>query len=181
MGVPRHPEKTMLFVGALFSRGSYYLEAYKALRQRCGEVVMETPALTWNYSDHYQEEMSSPLFRRFIFFRDFIDPAALSDIKLATNEIESKLAVNGRRNINLDPGYLTLAKIVLASTKDYSHRIYLKDGIYAETTLIFSKAEGKFVPGINTYNDYKDERNLRFFLVARELFSLLNARELAAI
>jgi hypothetical protein len=174
MGIPRHPEKAMLFVGALFSREDCYLEAYRALQQTFGEVIMETPPVAWNYSDHYEEEMSGPLFRRFIFFRNMIEPDALSRVKLATNELELNLATDGKRNINLDPGYLTLAKIILASTKDYSHRIYLKEGIYAETTLIFSKAVGKFVPNINTYNDYKDEKNLRFFLLARELFFLIN-------
>ncbi len=172
MGIPRTPEKTMLFVGALFSRADAYAEAYAALRQAYGDVIMETPPLAWNYSDHYKDEMSGPLFRRFIFFREFIEPDELSRVKLETNELEYKLSTDSRRNVNLDPGYLTLAKIVLASTKDYSHRIYLKAGIYAETTLIFSKTERKYVPNVNTYNDYRDDRNLRFFMLARELFLL---------
>ena len=174
MGIPRPPEKTLLFIGALFSAEDHYLEAYRALQKSFGEVVMETPPVRWDFSEHYKEEMDEPLFRRFLFFKDLIEPDELSQIKLMTNDLESKLGTEGKRNINLDPGYLTLAKIVLASTKDYSHRVYLKDGIYAEVTLIFSKTEGRFIPNINTYNDYKDERYLKFFLLARELFTLLN-------
>jgi hypothetical protein len=174
MGIPRSPGKNLLFVGALFSTEDYYLKAYRALQKTFGEVIMETPPVKWDFSEHYKDEMGEPLFRRFLFFRDFIEPDALSQIKLITNDLELKLSTTGKRNINLDPGYLTLAKVVLASTKDYSHRVYLKEGIFAEVTLIFSKAEGKFIPTITTYNDYKDERYLKFFLLARELFFLLN-------
>jgi len=177
MGIPKPPEKAILFIGALFSSIECYGEAFRTLQETCGEVLMETPRFPWDYSDHYKNEMGGPLFKRFMFFRDFIEPDALSGIKLAANELEIKLSTEGKRNINLDPGYLTPAKIVLASTKDYSHRIYLKDGIYAETTLIFSKEKEAYVPNINTYNDYKDERNLKFFLLARELFFLLAKKD----
>jgi len=175
MGMPRSPEKTLLFVGALFCKEHYYIEAYRSLEKAFGEAIMETPPLCWDFSEHYKKEMGEPLFRRFLFFKDLIEPDKLSEIKLMTNDLERELSAEGRRNINLDPGYLTLAKVVLASTKNYSHRIYLKKGIFAEVTLIFSKAQGKFIPNINTYNDYKDERYGKFFLLARDLFYLLNS------
>ena len=173
MGIPRSPEKCLMFVGALFSNEDHYLESYVDLQAAFGEVIMETPGIRWDYSDHYKEEMGGPLFRRFIFFKDLIEPDALSRLKLLTNALETKLTTGGKRKINLDPGYLTLAKIVLASTKDYSHRIYLKDGIFAEATLVYSKDEGTFVSNINTYNDYRDEKYIKFFSLARELFFLL--------
>ena len=173
MGIPGCPEKCLMFVGALFSNEDHYLEAYRDLQAAFGDAIMETPSIRWDYSDHYREEMGEPLFRRFIFFKCLIEPDVLPRIKLLTNDLELKLTTNGKRKINLDPGYLTLAKIVLASTKDYSHRIYLKDGIFAEVTLIFSKHEGNFIANINTYNDYKDERFIKFFSLARELFFLL--------
>ena len=175
MGIPRYPGKTLLFVGALFSKKDSYLEAYHALQKAFGEVIMETPPVRWDFSEHYKEEMGEPLFRRFLFFKDLIEPDKLSEIKLMTNDLESELGTEGKRNINLDPGYLTFAKIVLASTKNYSHRIYLNKGIFAEVTLIFSKTEGKFIPNINTYNDYKDERYGKFFLLARDLFYFLSS------
>jgi hypothetical protein len=177
MGTPRFTEKCLLFVGALFSAEDYYLEAFRALQKTFGEVIMETPPVKWDFSEHYKDEMGEPLIRRFLFFRNLIEPDELSKIKLITNDLEIKLSTAGKRNINLDPGYLTLAKIVLASTKDYSHRVYLKEGIFAEVTLIFSKTEGKFIPTMHTYNDYKDERYLRFFLLARELFYLLHCAQ----
>jgi len=172
MGKARFPEKTLLFVGALYSNQEYYLKAYRLLTDAFGEVVMETPPFRWEFSNHYRQEMGEPLYRRFLFFKNLINPDVLSDLKLATNDIERDMSIDGRRCINLDPGYLTLAKIVLASTKDYSHRIYLKDGIHAEVTLIYSKEAKEYIPNINTYNDYKDDRHRKIFLLARELFKM---------
>jgi hypothetical protein len=171
MGSPTPPEKALLFIGTLFSNEDYYIEARQSLERIFGEIVMETPVIRWEFSDYYKDELGEPIYRRFIFFKNLMEQENLSTIKLTTNEIEKNLSSDGKRNINLDPGYLTPAKIVLASTKDYSHRIYLKDGIYAEVTLIFKK--GQFIPHINTYKDYQDEKYLRIFMTARKLLSIL--------
>jgi hypothetical protein len=171
MAAPRFPEKALLLVGALFSYESVYYETLHLLEQAFGEAVMETPKVKWGPSLYYRDELGDEIYRRFVFFKDLIPQDALAPIKLATNEIENKFSENGKRKINLDPGYITPAKLVLASTKDYSHRIYLKDGIYAEVTLMFQN--GCFVPHVNTYNDYKDEKFVRFFHVARNLLMFL--------
>ncbi|BCB96628.1 hypothetical protein JZK55_15500 [Dissulfurispira thermophila] len=179
MGSPTPPDKALLFIGTLFSNEDYYIEAQQSLERIFGEIVMETPAIKWDFSDYYKDELGESIYRRFVFFKKLIHQENLSTIKLITNELEKSLSsdVNGvrRRNINLDPGYLTPAKIVLASTKDYSHRIYLKDGIYAEVTLIFKK--GQFIPHINTYRDYQDEKYLRIFMIARKLLNILRQSE----
>lgn len=171
MGSPTPPEKALLFTGTLFSNEDYYTKARQSLERIFGEIVMETPAIRWEFSAYYKDELGEPIYRRFIFFKNLIEQENLSTIKLTTNEIEKSLSSDGKRNINLDPGYMTPAKIVLASTKDYSHRIYLKDGIYAEVTLIFKK--GQFIPHINTYKDYQDEKYLRIFMMARRLLGIL--------
>jgi hypothetical protein len=167
----RPVDKTMLFVGALYSDQEYFFRACSALRDAFGDIVMESPQSAWDCSDYYADEMGAPIFRRFVFFREPFSPDALADAKLKTIEIEAGFSVDGKRQINLDPGYLTLAKVVLASTKDYSHRIYLRDGIYAEATLIFKG--NRFQPHLHTYTDYKDEKRQRMFLLAREMFFLL--------
>ncbi|MCI0469617.1 MAG: DUF4416 family protein, partial [Nitrospirae bacterium] len=167
MGVPKPPEKALLFIGSFFSNEDYYFQARHHLENRFGEIVMEGPALMLNVSGNYWDELGYPIYRRFIFMRDLVEQDSLAAIKLSTNEIEGVLSRDGKRNINLDPGYLTTAKVVLASTKDYSHRIYLRDGIYAETTLLFQK--GHYMPHIKTYRDYQDERYLRLFMIARGL------------
>lgn len=172
MGKPRYPDKALLFTGVLYSDEDYYIRAHQYLEDIFGGIVMESPPLKWEFSDYYMDELGGPIFRRFMFFRNFIGQEDLSSIKLKTNEIEHSLSVNGKRNINLDPGYLTPAKIVLASTKDYSHRLYLGNGIYGEVTMIYDMRKKQYMPHINTYRDYNDERYKRSFLIARRLLFL---------
>jgi hypothetical protein len=166
---------TLLFIGTLYSDSRFYVKAYEALQEFFGEVVMETPPMSWDFSGYYQDEMGALITRRFLFFKKPLMPDVLAETKLKTIEIESIFSIDGKRQINLDPGYLTPAKIVLATTKDYSHRIYLHDGIFAEATLLF---KGKrYIPHSHTYNDYKDERYQKFFLLGREMFFLLKMNE----
>ncbi|MGO9613272.1 MAG: DUF4416 family protein [Dissulfurispiraceae bacterium] len=175
MGTPHNPSKALLFIGALFQQTGYYLEARHALEKMFGEIVMESSPIQWNFSDYYADEMGEPLYKKFIFFKKLVSQEDIASIKLMTNATESEFSRAGKRKINLDPGYLTSAKIVLASTKDYSHRIYLRDGIYGEVTLIFKR--GRFTAHLNTYKDYLDERYFMVFAVARKLLSLLSSIE----
>lgn len=168
MGVPGQPKKVLLFVATLFKDKNYYYNSLNILRNIFGQILFESPPKLWNYSKYYEPEIGSPLFRRFIFFRNLILEENIADIKLTTNEIEKELSTENKRNINLDPGYITLAKLVLVTTKDYSHRIYLKDGIYGEVALIFKK--NSFLPHQNTYKDYADKEYIEIFNLARKLY-----------
>lgn len=167
MGKPKPPEPVLLFVGTLYSDESYFARAKETLTESFGDILIETPKFNWDYSDYYIDELGWPIKKSFLFFKELINPEALTDIKLKTNSIEETLSSGGKRKINLDPGYLTLSKVVLASTKDYSHRIYLGEGIYAEVTLIYMN--GRFQPHLFTYRDYKDEKCIRIFAEARRL------------
>lgn len=171
---PKAPAKALLFTSALFSNEEYLAKARRSLEERVGEIIMESPTSAWAYSVYYEKEMGSPLYRRFLFFRELIEQDGISAVKLATNTIENELSTGKNRNINLDPGYITPAKLVLATTKDYSHRLYLKDGIYAEVTLMYQKRTGRFVPNTNTYRDYADPGNQRIFHIARALLHILS-------
>jgi len=93
-----------------------------------------------------------PQWRRFVTFTELIDPGELVELKLHTNALEQELAVEGKRRVNLDPGYVSLAKLVLATTKNQWHRIYLAQGIYAEVTLSYQ--HGAWQPQPWTYPDY---------------------------
>jgi len=130
-----------------------------------------SPSLPWDYSSYYKDEIGWPLSRQFIFFKNLIDPGSLADIKLKTNEIEDSLSSEGKRSINLDPGYLNLSNVVLASTKNYAHRIYLNKGIYAEVTLIYK--DDTYKPHLFTYSDYQDKTHVDIFLKAREILKKL--------
>jgi len=114
--------------------------------------------------------MGKNLSRKFISFKHLIDPERLVSIKLFTNKLEEKFLWPGssRRKINIDPGYLTLSKLILATTKDFSHRIYLGSGIYAEVTLRYLKNKG-FQPWEWTYPDYRSKEYLEIFNQLRSL------------
>lgn len=170
MGKPQIPPKALLFTGVLYSNDDYYIRAIELLTSRFGEIAMFSPPIPWNFSGYYRDELGENIIRRFVFFLTLAEQGELAEIKIITNRIEELLSFDNRRNINLDPGYLTPAKIVLASTKDYSHRIYLKDGIYAELALVFKK--NRFFPHLNTYRDYQDERYIDIFMSARRLLNV---------
>jgi hypothetical protein len=164
----RKYEQAILFIGMIYSDPAVFLSVQQTLRDEFGEPLLESPVLRWNRSEYYKEEMGWPLSRKFVFFKNLINPETLADIKIRTNEMEDSLSVNGKRLINVDPGYLTLAKIVLASTKNYVHRIYLKKGIYGEVTLYYQ--DGKFNPHLFTYRDYQEKDSMDIFMHARALF-----------
>jgi len=162
-------EPALLFTGALYSDSAIFESSKELLRNNFGEILFESLPVPWDYSFHYRNELGSPISRQFIFFKNMLDSDTIADIKLKTIEIEDLLSLNGKRRINLDPGYLTLAKIVLASTKNYSHRIHLKKGIYGEVTLIYYSKDGTFKPHLFTYRDYQDKACINTFLHVREL------------
>jgi hypothetical protein len=99
--------------------------------------------------------MGWPLFRRFVAFRDLIRPESIVEVKLRTNELENAFVRDGKRSVNIDPGYICLERLVLVTGKNYTHRIYLSKGIYADLTLLFQR--GCFRPLPWTYQDYGDE------------------------
>jgi len=163
----RFPERALLFMGALYSDPEIFGRTGIILGEYFGEIFLISPAAPWDHSSHYRDELGLPINRRFVFFRNIFDTGTLADIKLKTNEIEDALSLDGKRRINLDPGYITLAKVVLASTKNYSHRICLGKGIYAEITLIYRQNTKTFTPHMFTYTDYQDKENIDLFLKVR--------------
>jgi len=167
MGEIRSPEPSLLFIGTLYSDIEIFNNSKDILEKAFGNILLESPPTPWDYSSYYKDELGWPLYRKFIFFKNLIDPGILADIKLKTNEIENSLSSENKRRINLDPGYLTLSKIVLASTKNYAHRIYLGKGIYGEVTLIYKN--GTYKPHIFTYKDYQDKTYIDMFMNVRAI------------
>jgi hypothetical protein len=168
MGKPANPKPALLFTGILYSDKSYLSKAKESLLKIFGSTLLETPPVSWDYSEYYKEEIGSPIMRTFIFFKNLINPTEIADIKLRTNDIETSLSIDGKRKVNLDPGYLTLANVVLATTKGYSHRIYLGKGIYGEVSLLYKEKDRTFIPHIFTYSDYQDKKCIEMFIKARE-------------
>jgi hypothetical protein len=170
MGVIVEPGPVKLFVGMLASDPSRFAEAETLLVERYGPVDLSTHVMPFEYTDYYRAEMGPGLKREFLSFDRLIRPDEIIGVKRTTNGIEDdfarRLKGGPARPVNLDPGYLHLSKVVLATTKDTAHRIYLGQGIYAEVTLHFQR--GKYEPWEWTYPDYRTSEYATFFLEVRE-------------
>lgn len=170
MSVPRPPQPAKLVVG-FFLRQQELAEALcERLETLFGPMDLVSRWLPFDFTDYYRREMGHPLFRRLIAFRSLIDQEALPDIKHQTNAVEAGFARDGQRQVNIDPGYLLLERFVLATGKNFSHRIYLRRGIYADLTLIYQK--GRFAALPWTYPDYTDSRLQAFLTKVRRKYAL---------
>ncbi|MBM4444798.1 MAG: DUF4416 family protein [Chloroflexi bacterium] len=155
MGQAREPQPVKAFVGVLTSRLSLLRRVDELLSERLGPIDVESETLDFDYTGYYEKEMGPGLKKRFLGFERLVPPEALVEMKLFTNELERAVSEEGRRTVNLDPGYLTAARVVLASTKDYAHRIYLGKGIYGEITLLYRDRGFQELPW--TYPDYRSQ------------------------
>ncbi len=165
MADPATPHPVTLFMGMLSGEISLLDTLQARLQERFGPLLHRSEDFPWNYTDYYDEELGNAIVRRFLFFRNRIQPDEIAGIKRLTNEMEqSCVRTWGQRmlrRINLDPGYLDAARVVLATTKDYSHRIYLGGGIFAEVTLTYVR--GSYRPQLHTYPDYRAPETLALF------------------
>ncbi|MBI2988159.1 MAG: DUF4416 family protein [Deltaproteobacteria bacterium] len=172
MGIPREPKPVKLFVGLLSGHAEIFSLAEKELAALFGPVDSASASLPWAVTDYYKEEMGAGLLRKFVSFAPLVSPEELAQTKLKTQGLEAGYHwIDGEkrgRRINIDPGYLDVGKIVLASTKCASHRIYLRSGIYGEVTLLFQ--DGSFQPLAYTYADYLWPEALSFFMGLRALY-----------
>ena len=165
-----HAPATVLLIVAVSSRYGEALDWAQAAMEPCfGAVALVSEAFDFTETDYYAATMGAGLKKQFVAFEPLIDPGALADIKRQTNAWEAEYAALGRhpepRPLNLDPGYITPAKLVLASTKDHAHRLYLRDGIYAEVTLSYRAR--RWQPQEWTYPDYRREDYQQFFTTCR--------------
>ncbi|MGY8769987.1 MAG: DUF4416 family protein [Pirellulales bacterium] len=169
MGIITKPKPALLIVAA-FSKYPIALEfGCLAMQKLYGPLALKSESFDHSETSYYAEEMGTELGKEFWAFETLIDPAQLSDIKLASNDIENQLCATGEyseaRPLNLDSGYITQSKLVLATTKDRNHRIYLKDGIFAEITLQWQSKQWKAWEW--TYPDYQREDFQQFFTECR--------------
>jgi hypothetical protein len=142
--------------------------AQRELIAQFGPLDYESILMPWGFTDYYTKELGENLLRKFLAFERLIDPERLAEIKLFTNQLEGKFSQEGARRINLDPGYLDSAKVVLATTKNRDHRIYIGQGVFAEVTLHF---RGKsFRAWEWTYPDYATPEYIAIFNQIRRLY-----------
>ena len=172
MGTIASSKNVKLIIGVISGFNKLFDNVEDDLISRFGSIDYERGLIQFTFTDYYKYEMGSGLLRKFFSFERLIQPDDIADIKRTTNELEGGYSASNKfsvkRPINIDPGYLELSKLVLASTKDFSHRIYLRNGIYAEVTLLYKK--GDFCSLEWTYPDYKTKEYICFFQKVRAIY-----------
>jgi hypothetical protein len=170
MGSVKHYPPCLQIIAA-FSREESVLEwLWKRVVEQRSPIALLSPIYPFVESMYYRSTMGDELKKQFAVLVDWYDPANLSADKLGMDAWERELSGSNsfqvQRPVNIDPGYMSLTKLVLASTKNREHRIYLRDGIYAEVTLAFREQQWQPMPW--TYPDYQRPDFRVFFLDARK-------------
>lgn len=165
MGAYKPPLPVKLVIGLLSGKPEMLASMRPRLSERFGpeEEVLSPIPFTW--TRYYADELGPEPWRSFVSYERLIPREELVAIKRWTNELEAETSVEGKRRINLDPGYMTLGQFFLATTKDQRHRVYVRDGIFIEPTLYFEN--GLFQPFAWTYPDYRSEAYLAYLRDAR--------------
>ena len=176
MSHPKSPLPVLYFVAITGREIDIWKESLEILNRYIGKIFLQSSIFNFSeFTDYYEKEMGKNLKKAIFFFKDLKSPEFLVELKHICYEIERKFADGkGNRKINLDPGYIELSKVVLSTFKNYSHRIYLGKGVYAEVTLIYKNKT--FNPLSWTYPDYTQREIIEIFNKAREEYKkVLNA------
>ncbi|MDN3515593.1 MAG: DUF4416 family protein [Candidatus Brocadia sp.] len=172
VGLISKPKPVNLLIGVLTNIPELLRQTDEILEEHFGPIDLRSDILIFNFTDYYDEEMGKGIQRQFYSFEKLIMPDEIATVKVQTNYLEECIATSKKyppkRPANIDPGYMNESRLVLASTKDFSHRIYLRDGIYAEVTLNYRRGRYESFPW--TFPDYKSADYQNFFLLARELY-----------
>jgi hypothetical protein len=160
-----------LICGIIASKKRYFKRAEERLVELYGPLDLSSPLFEFVFTDYYEKEMGRNLKRRFLSFANLIPPEGLSEIKIQTNAFEQEIKEEmkaSQRIVNLDPGYLTGSTLIMATAKDFAHRIPLQHGIYAHLEFLFGKKEVRRLSW--TYPDYETEGYQTFFLDVRRIY-----------
>lgn len=170
MSSPQTPKPAKLVIGLIMKDRALFEPLSVGLGADFGSVDMVSSWMPFDYTTYYEPEMGTPLYRRLLTYKNLIDQDQLPEIKLTTNRLEHTFTQNGRRRANIDPGYLLYERFVLASGKNFSHRIYIGKGIYADLTLIYQRGGFEKLPW--TYPDYADAPMLAFLTQVRNKYGV---------
>ena len=168
MSKPKPGQKVKLISSVFSSDVDLIMKVIKQMEKYFGVTDWISEEIIFDRTKYYAKEMGWPLYRRFISFEKYIYPEFLVEAKLITNKIEDEHLSNMKRKINIDPGYISLERLVLATGKNYIHRIYLGKGIYADLTLVFRAGTFKSLEW--TYPDYRTEEYLEILEEIRRIY-----------
>jgi hypothetical protein len=166
MSQPREPYPAKLIIRFLFSDPGAQRQALNALVSDFGPMDFLSMSGAFPYTTYYDNEMGKGIHRQTAGFLNVVAPESLPDVKLRANAIEASLSCDGKRQVNIDPGFLSAERFVLATGKNFTHRVYLRDGIYADLTLVYQK--GAYRPLLWTYPDYREPEFLHYLEVFRK-------------
>lgn len=168
MGAVFDFEKEKLIIGVIYHDEAVLNKAMAILTEEFGEIddCSEEFSFSGEFSTYYDDEIGGEGLRRIYSFKELVDPSMQADIKTRTNEIEAMLSADGKRKINLDPGFINHGRLLLATTKETGFRIPLKNGIYTELTLFWARGGWQKLPW--TYRDYQSERVQNFITKVRQ-------------
>ncbi len=166
VGTISAPEWVKAIVGVIYKDPSLFDEALARIEREFSPPDLISDAFPFIETHYYEKEMGADLTRRYLSLRDLIHPKDLPRFKVLSNQWEEELTQDGRRRVNLDPGYIGAANLILASTKNFSQRIYLSDGIYGEVTMLYQNGSFRDLPW--TYPDYSHHKDV--FLRMRQIY-----------
>ncbi len=166
MSKPSYPQKAVLSAGIMFSDQSFFKKSVDELKKSFGNLLFISRSFDFCYTDYYAKEMGASLLKRFVFFKKFVEQDKLPDIKHIAWDIEEKLSIDNKRRVNIDPGLLTMEKFILSTGKNYSHRIYMGKGVFADLNLVFKNDD--FQEFEWTYPDYRQDETKRILLIVRK-------------
>jgi hypothetical protein len=166
----RQPQPVKLMVGILAADGRCLDAACRRVIETFGQADLTSPVYPFDLTEYYKEQAGPNILRQFLAIEQLIDPGQMADIKHKANQIEKELAESLKtpfsRPVNLDPGYVEPSKLVLASTKNFAHRVYIGTGIWAEVTLTYNRGIWQVYP--YTFPDFKSGRYNTFLSEVRE-------------
>jgi len=161
----KEPRPVKLFIGILAADHQCLHAAIEAIEAKFGKIDLVSDVWSFDKTNYYKDETGKHILRQFVSIERLIHPSKLAKIKHRTNKLEQKLAARLAlplpRPVNLDPGIIEPSKLILVTTKNYSHRIYIGKKMYAEVTLLFDK--GSWRPFDHTYPDYRQQCYFDFF------------------
>lgn len=167
MATAKKPGKVKLFTGIIYPETINIEHLFMRFQSKFGVIDMHSEIIPFSHTDYY-DEMGENLVKIFISFKKLVNREKIASIKIFTNGLESEFSKGGKRIFNIDPGYMTLSNVFLASCKDFYHRVYLKKGVYLENEYYYSSKQFNFWPW--TYPDYKKKEYLDFFYSLRKMY-----------
>jgi len=166
---PKEPQPVKFIASILGADMQATNQVIEQLKEKFGDTDYISDALKFDFTDYYEPEMGTGLQRRLLSFTTLIMPDELPGIKLATNKLEDEFtSPDGKRSLNIDPGYIALCHLILATGKAFTHRPYLRDGIYADITLVYRG--GRFQTLEWTFPDYGSEEMLKILTMLRACY-----------